>query len=372
MGMFAYEAYGFFHPEWQAPRHCGEAPQLALYQVDHCLVLDHQRSELMLISCGNNYHAQQTKLQEMEASLQQSATSTELHPPACTEPLPPASHPSYRSSFTKDAYLAGVHQVQEYIRAGETYQTNLTQILEVKTDIPPLSYHKQLQQLHPAPFAGFLTCKGYHLISASPERLLACTRSGQLTMRPIAGTRRRGRDHDEDARLAQELSSCPKERAEHAMLVDLVRNDMARISTTGSVSVSRQFETILYSHVMHLESVVHSQKRRKVDPFTALASVFPGGTISGVPKKRTVEILQQLEPVARGAYTGSLGYIDYDGAFDFNICIRSVSAQQHTYRIGVGAGIVIDSIPEREHMETMNKARGQLQAMSSRAREEQR
>jgi para-aminobenzoate synthetase component 1 len=209
---------------------------------------------------------------------------------------------------------------------------------------------------------GFLRCPDFQLVSASPE-LLVELGGDKLATRPIAGTRRRGRTTEEDLRLAEELRSNEKERAEHIMLVDLERNDLGRISAYGTVKVEELMVIERYSHVMHLVSQVEGRLADGKDAYDVIAAAFPGGTITGAPKIRTMEIIEELEPVRRGPYTGSLGWIDYNGDMEFNIIIRTMAIRDRVVHIQAGAGIVIDSDPEREYKESLNKAKALWKAI---------
>ena len=282
-------------------------------------------------------------------------------------PLPvrgssPAESP--RATWRRDAFLAAVREVQRRIRAGDVYQVNLSHRFEFSAaSLDPLRYYVALRRANPGPFLGLVegVAPGglpWAVVSGSPERLVAWD-DEHVTSRPIAGTRPRGRTPDEDARLAGELLADPKERAEHAMLVDLLRNDVARVCRPGSVTVTEAFTVERYSRVMHLVSEVRG--RRGASPDGILRSLFPGGTITGAPKPSVMRAIAELEPAARGPYTGSLGWLNARGG-DFNILIRTLWRLGDTSAIPVGAGIVIDSDPVREHEETLHKAAALLAA----------
>jgi len=265
-------------------------------------------------------------------------------------------------SMTKEQFTAAVERIQEYIRAGDVFQVNLSvrQARQVKPSSEVL--YEWLRLLNPSPYMGLLRCGEYQLVSASPE-LLIKKEGRKLRTRPIAGTRRRGRTPEEDMQFEQELRTSAKERAEHVMLVDLERNDIGRTAEYGSVRVDQLMVIERYSHVMHLVSEVTGSLREGLDAFDALAAVFPGGTITGAPKIRTMEIIEELEPVRRGVYTGSFGWIDYNGNMEFNIIIRTLLSTGHTAYVQAGAGIVIDSIPEREYKESLSKAKALWKAV---------
>ncbi|WP_156889530.1 anthranilate synthase component I family protein [Paenibacillus harenae] len=266
------------------------------------------------------------------------------------------------SPFTKEAYMDAVRRIRRYIEQGDVFQVNLSVRQSRATAISPEELYEWLRLFNPSPYMGFLRCPDFQLVSASPE-LLVELGGDKLVTRPIAGTRRRGRTEEEDLRLAEELRSNEKERAEHIMLVDLERNDLGRISAYGTVKVEELMVIEQYSHVMHLVSQVEGRLAEGKDAYDVIAATFPGGTITGAPKIRTMEIIEELEPVRRGPYTGSLGWIDYNGDMEFNIIIRTMTVQDGVVHVQAGAGIVIDSEPEREYKESLNKAKALWKAM---------
>ncbi|WP_317972782.1 anthranilate synthase component I family protein [Paenibacillus sp. CCS19] len=266
------------------------------------------------------------------------------------------------SPFGRAAYEDAVRRIQQYIGQGDVFQVNLSLRQSKKVAIPAEELYEWLRLVNPSPYMGFMRCPDFQLVSGSPE-LLVELRDGLLATRPIAGTRRRGQTAEEDAAMERELLESEKERAEHIMLVDLERNDLGRISKYGSVHVEELMVIERYSHVMHLVSQVEGQIAEGKDAFDVIAATFPGGTITGAPKIRTMEIIEELEPTRRGPYTGSLGWIDYCGNMEFNIIIRTMTVQDGVVHIQAGAGIVIDSIPEREYYESLNKAKALWKAI---------
>lgn len=261
-------------------------------------------------------------------------------------------------------YLDAVARALEYIAAGDVYQANLSRgwRATLRAGVQPHHVYRRLRQTNPGPFSGVAQLDGMAVISSSPERLVS-VRDGTVTTRPIAGTRPRGADPAADLALARELHAHPKERAEHVMLIDLERNDLGRVCEAGTVHVDEFMTIESYSHVHHIVSNVCGRLRAEVTPGNVLAAVFPGGTITGCPKIRCMEIIAELEGAARGAYTGSLGYLNRDGSMDMNILIRSLQLSGRDLTLRAGAGIVADSIPERELEETRAKARGVLRAL---------
>jgi anthranilate synthase component I len=263
-------------------------------------------------------------------------------------------------------YINAVRRTLNYIGRGDIYQANLSRAWrgQLQTGIAPHHIYRRLRQTNPGPFCALAVLPELAIVSSSPERLVSVEK-GWISTRPIAGTRPRGIDERADAELVSELQAHPKERAEHVMLIDLERNDLGRVCLPGTVEVDEYMTIETYAHVHHIVSNVRGQLRPDVGPGEALAAVFPGGTITGCPKVRCMEIIAELEDTARGAYTGSLGYLNLDGSMDFNILIRSIEIRGNEFSLRAGAGIVADSIPERELDESRAKARGVLRALTS-------
>jgi anthranilate synthase component 1 len=267
-----------------------------------------------------------------------------------------------RSNFTEDGYRAVVERAKEYIRAGDVIQAVLAQRFELELAAAPVNVYRCLRTVNPSPYMFFLDCGDHALAGASPE-VMVRVEDGEVTVRPIAGTRPRGTVERDDKRLATELLEDPKERAEHVMLLDLGRNDVGRVARTGTVQVTESFVIERYSHVMHLVSNVRGELAPGRDCFDALRATFPAGTLTGAPKIRAMEIIEELEPVRRGVYGGAVGYFAFSGAMDTAITIRTVLMRGGRVYVQAGAGIVADSDPEAEHRECVNKARGMIQAV---------
>ncbi|WP_082865854.1 anthranilate synthase component I family protein [Paenibacillus crassostreae] len=270
--------------------------------------------------------------------------------------------PGMTTQFTQKSFETAVQRIQEYIRQGDVFQVNLSLRHELELNSTPEQIYEWLRILNPSPYMGLLRSPGFSLVSGSPE-LLVKVHDEKVSARPIAGTRRRGKTNDEDEVMASELLSNEKERAEHIMLVDLERNDIGRIAAYGSVNVPELMTIEYYSHVMHLVSQVDGKLAPGKDAYEVIAALFPGGTITGAPKIRTMEIIDELEPVRRGPYTGSMGWIDYNGNMELNIIIRTLVAIEGKGYIQVGAGIVVDSDPYREYRECHNKAKAMIKAV---------
>ncbi|MDD5382721.1 MAG: anthranilate synthase component I family protein [Candidatus Margulisbacteria bacterium] len=268
---------------------------------------------------------------------------------------PPNHNPNtFLSNFTKEEFETIVRQAKEYIAAGDIYQVNLSQRFQAEIKDPPFEIYKRLRAINPSPFASYFDFGEIKLISSSPERLVKLE-NGIAETRPIAGTR-------PITAAPEELLLDPKERAEHIMLVDLERNDLGKVCEYGSVHVDENMITEKYSHVIHIVSNVKGKLRKDRNQFDLIRAMFPGGTITGCPKIRSMEIIEELEPVKRGPYTGSIGYIMRD-KMDLNITIRTIVVKNKTAYIQAGAGIVDDSLPEREYHETWHKARAMLEAI---------
>jgi anthranilate synthase component 1 len=266
------------------------------------------------------------------------------------------------SNFDPERYQEVVRRAKEYIRAGDVIQVVLAQRFELPLHAAPFNVYRGLRTVNPSPYMFYLELGDHSLAGASPE-VMARVEDGELTVRPIAGTRPRGTAERDDAALAAELAADPKELAEHLMLLDLGRNDVGRVARTGSVEVTERFVIERYSHVMHLVSNVRGQLADGMTSFDAFRATFPAGTLSGAPKIRAMEIIEELEPVRRGVYGGAIGYFAFSGAMDTAIGIRCVLMAGGRAYFESGAGIVADSDPEAEHRECVNKARAVVQAI---------
>jgi para-aminobenzoate synthetase component 1 len=274
---------------------------------------------------------------------------------------------SLRSSFTRADYLTAVERVREYIRAGDIFQANLSQRFEAAFDEPAWSYYLRLRQRNPAPFAVFMEIPDSSILSASPERFLHVDVLGAVETRPIKGTRPRGVGPEHDAALGAALTESSKDRAENLMIVDLMRNDLSRVCLPGTVRVPELFTLERYATVHHLVSTVVGQLEPGLDALDLLRAAFPGGSITGAPKLRAMEIIAALEPSSRGVYCGSIGYWSVTGELDTNIAIRTALVQRGRVYFSAGGGIVADSDPEQEYLETLHKARGLIDALGARS-----
>ncbi len=266
------------------------------------------------------------------------------------------------SNFKKKDFLNAVRKAKKYIREGDIIQTVLSQRFSVNFKGDPLKVYRYLRILNPSPYMFHLRFGGLEIVGSSPEMLLRCENDDLIT-RPIAGTRKRGKNEQQDLSLEKDLLSDPKERAEHIMLVDLARNDLGRVSHKGSISIPIFMQVERFSHVMHIVSEVRGKLSKKEDMFSSLVSCFPAGTVSGAPKVRAMQIINELEPDRRGIYAGSVGYFSFTNSLDTCIIIRTVVFKKGKAYVQAGAGIVADSVPAKEYEETLNKAKAQILAL---------
>ncbi len=265
------------------------------------------------------------------------------------------------SEFGEDNFKAAVKRAQQYILDGDIMQVVLSQRMSQQFSAPPLSLYRALRSLNPSPYMFYYDMGDHHVVGASPE-ILVRLENGTVTARPIAGTRPRGKTREQDIALAEELLADPKERAEHVQLMDLGRNDVGRVAVTGSVKVTDNMMIERYSHVMHIVSNVEGKLKPGMDAIDVIKATFPAGTVSGAPKVRAMEIIDELEPSKRGIYAGAVGYLGFNGDMDVAIAIRTGVIKNNMLYVQAGAGIVADSVPESEWMETQNKARAVLRA----------
>jgi para-aminobenzoate synthetase component 1 len=288
--------------------------------------------------------------------------SVVLPPEALAPAFEVPGRPGVQSSFSPGAYQDAVRRVVEHIRAGDVFQVNLAQRLMARQTQGALETYGRLRERNPAPFAGFFDAGGAAVLSASPERFLRAD-GDRIETRPIKGTRPRGRTGREDQDLREELRSSEKDRAENVMIVDLLRNDLSRVCRLFSVEAPELFRVETYRTVHQLVSVVRGRLRQGLGPLDLLRAAFPGGSITGAPKIRAMEIIAALEPVARGPYCGSLAWIGFDGSMDSSILIRTLTAAQGWLQLPAGGGITAPSDPEAEYVETLHKAEGMMLAL---------
>jgi len=350
-----------------------DLPEAAFMLADTLVAFDHARQRLLIIAntrldedTSTAYRRAKARIDEIVARLR----APILEPP----PSPPESttsdHPPITSNFTQGEFEDIVRQGKDRIAAGDIFQVVLSQRLARQSNAHPFAIYRALRRLNPSPYMVFLRFPGglgsppLHVIAASPEMHVRLE-NGTAELRPIAGTRPRGATPTEDAALADELLADEKERAEHVMLVDLGRNDLGRVCQYGTVQMEEMMVVERYSHVMHIVSDIRGKLQAGRDAFDLLRATFPAGTVSGAPKVRAMEIIEELEGARRGLYAGAIGYIGYDGNMDSCITIRTIVMQGNTVHIQAGAGIVADSDPAREYQETLSKARALIEAVQT-------
>jgi anthranilate synthase component 1 len=366
VGYFAYDTVRYVEHKvaHSTPEDVVGTPDIVLMVSEEVVVFDNLRGTISLLVYADP--SQEDAFASAEARLD--ALAQELHKPldpALFRPLPHSSEvdeSSFISSFGEEAYKGAVEKIKEYIMAGDVFQVVLAQRMSIPFDGEPINIYRALRQLNPSPYMVFMDLEDFHIVSASPE-ILARVEDGNITVRPLAGTRRRGHSEEEDLALEKDLLADEKERAEHLMLIDLSRNDAGRVSKVGSVEVTRKMFVERYSHVMHIASNVESEIAEGKTALDVLKATLPVGTLSGAPKVRAMEIIDEFEPVKRGVYGGAMGYLSWNGNMDMAIAIRTAVIKDKTLYVEAGAGIVADSVPALEWKETMNKARALFQAV---------
>lgn len=336
-------------------------PDILLMVSDEVVVFDSLRGELHLIvhAEANGYQQAQQKLDALERQLQEARRLYQAAPISRQ-----VEESDFISGFTEQGFKDAVLTAKEYIKAGDIMQVVLSQRMSIPFAAPPLDLYRALRRLNPSPYMYFLNLGDFHIVGSSPE-ILVRLEDNTVTVRPIAGTRRRGDTEQRDQELEQELLNDPKELAEHLMLIDLGRNDAGRVSAIGSVKLTEKMIVERYSHVMHIVSNVTGKLLPNLSAMDVLRATFPAGTVSGAPKIRAMEIIDELEPVKRGIYSGAVGYLSWSGNMDTAIAIRTAILKDDTLHIQAGAGVVYDSIPQMEWDETMNKGRAVFRAASA-------
>ncbi|WP_342542624.1 anthranilate synthase component I family protein [Paenisporosarcina sp. FSL H8-0542] len=336
-----------------------QIPDLYFYLLDQWAVLDIEKERVHVMHLPTVSVDLQVESNKWMEAAKKGIASRMFSPGVATEVL--EDHTELHVSMTGLAFEEAVRRIQTYIGQGDVFQVNLSVRQSKALSVSPVTYYEALRSFNPSPYMAFIQSPEFAVVSGSPE-LLVKKKGDELSTRPIAGTRPRGKNEQEDELLAKELIDNEKERAEHVMLVDLERNDLGRVSAYGSVEVNEFMVIEKYSHVMHIVSNVRGTLAENTSNTEVIRAVFPGGTITGAPKIRTMEIIEELEPVRRGLYTGSIGWLGYTGDLEFNIVIRTAFVQDGLAHIQAGAGIVIDSSPENEYIESLNKAKALWQA----------
>lgn len=336
-------------------------PDAVLTRPTLMAVFDHVRDTLTLCAPIWPGGEPDALIEAAEARLDEAEAALDRPVPRAAPPanLPRLSEPD--SNFTEAGYIAAVERAKDYIRAGDAFQIVPAQRFSVPFALPPFALYRALRRINPAPFLVFGDFGGFSVVAASPEILVRC-RDSTVTVRPLAGTRRRGATPEEDRALEVELLADPKERAEHLMLLDLGRNDVGRVAAIGTVKVTAQFQVERYSQVMHIGSEVQGRLRDGLDALDAYCAGFPAGTLTGAPKIRAMEIIEELEPSRRGLYAGGIGYFGADGGMDTCIALRTALVKDGIMHVQAGAGVVADSDPKSEYEETRQKARALFRA----------
>ncbi len=338
-------------------------PEARFLLADHLLIFDNLRQTIKVVALVHLDPKVSLKAQYDRAAAAINVLIGRLRQPVpLPEALPPATRPPLAANLTRERFENMVLQAKEYIAAGDVIQTVLSQCFYTPLRHDPFDLYRALRSINPSPYMFYLDQGDVKLVGASPE-ILVRLEEGQIIYRPIAGTRPRGATPAEDLELEAELLADPKERAEHIMLVDLGRNDVGRVAKIGSVKVPELFTVERYSHVMHIVSQVEGELALGFDGLDVLKATFPAGTVTGAPKVRAMEIIEELEPTRRGPYAGAVGYLGFSGNLDFCITIRSFTVHQGQVYLQVGAGIVADSDPAREYQECVNKAMALMRAL---------
>lgn len=366
VGYFAYDCVRYIEPKLLAgtPPDVLGTPDILLMVSEELLVFDNLSGTVKIITHADPaddkaYKKAQQRLDSYEQLLR--GVSPLL--PTLNLDADGVAEADFVSSFGEDNFKDAVEKVREYVLAGDVMQVVLSQRLSIPFSASPLNFYRALRHLNPSPYMYYLNLEDFHIVGSSPE-ILARLEDGEVTVRPIAGTRRRGHTEAEDLALEKELLADPKEIAEHLMLIDLGRNDAGRVAKTGTVELSDKMVVERYSHVMHIVSNVRAQVRDDITAMDVLRATLPAGTLSGAPKVRAMEIIDELESVKRGVYGGAVGYLSWNGNMDTAIAIRTAVIKDNQLHIQAGAGIVADSQPRLEWKETMNKARAVFKAAS--------
>ncbi len=365
VGYFGYDSVRYIEPRLGAcpnpdPLQCAD---ILLMVSDNLLVFDNLSGRLFVITHANPddnnaYHHAQQKLDTLIEELRASAPN--YYPSASNKII---SDNDFTSDFNHDDFIHAVERAKRYITDGDIMQVVLSQRLSIPFSAPAIDLYRALRTLNPSPYMYYFNLADTCIVGSSPE-ILVRMEDNEITVRPIAGTRPRGNTATQDKALARDLLADPKELAEHLMLIDLGRNDIGRISETGTVMVTDKMVIERYSHVMHIVSNVSGKQKPNMTTIDALRATFPAGTVSGAAKVRAMEIIDELEPVKRGIYAGAVGYLSWSGNMDTAIAIRTAIIKDNTLHIQAGAGIVYDSVPEMEWQETLNKARAIFRAVA--------
>lgn len=365
VGYFGYDSVRYFEPRLGAApgKDTLGVPDILLMRSEEVVVFDNLRGSLFLLVLVDPRDSDALEKAEQRLDVLEDLLRAPMAEPARCRYGDPVDEADFVSEFPQQAFKDGVEKVREYIFAGDVMQVVPSQRMSVEFKAPPIDLYRALRYLNPSPHMFYLDLDDFHIAGSSPE-ILTRVEHGVVTVRPIAGTRRRGHSEAEDVALEQELLADPKELAEHLMLIDLGRNDIGRIAEAGSVTLTDKMVVERYSHVMHIVSNVEGRLKEGLGPLDVMRATFPAGTLSGAPKIRAMEIIDELEPVKRGVYGGAVGYIGFNGEMDTAIAIRTAVIKDQRLYVQAGAGVVADSVPELEWKETMSKARAVFRAVN--------
>lgn len=365
VGYFGFDTVRYIEPRLQGVRKPDpiDVPDIMLLVCEEALIFDNVSGRVTLLthvdpSTTDALAQAHRRIDELEQQLRERTLS--LKSPGTGRDI---DENDYFASFTEEGYKSAVETIKEYVKAGDLMQCVPSQRMSIAFDAAPLDLYRSLRTLNPSPYMFFFNLGDHYVVGSSPE-ILARLEGDEITLRPIAGTRKRGATAEEDAELEQDLLNDPKERAEHVMLIDLGRNDVGRISVDGSVELTDTMTIERYSHVMHIVSNVTGKIKPGLGPIDVLRATFPAGTVSGAAKVRALEVIDEIEPVKRGVYSGAVGYISWQGNMDTAIAIRTGVIKDGQLHVQAGGGIVADSNPEDEWQETLNKRRAMFRAAS--------
>jgi anthranilate synthase component I len=362
VGYLSYDMVRFFERLPNQTTDDLNVPDSMFMLTDTIVIFDHMLQKIKVVSNALVDGPPEKAYQQAIAKIEQLIARLRQPPPSRPARQQPSGSLTLTSTFTKEAYERVVERAKEYIRAGDIIQVVPSQRLEAAIDVDPFDIYRTLRTVNPSPYMFYLKFRDLRLVGSSPEVNVRLEGS-LIELRPLAGTRRRGRHTAEDLEITAELMQDPKERAEHIMLVDLGRNDVGRVAKIGSVKVTELLQVEKYSHVMHLVSHVVGELAEGKDCYDVMRATFPQGTVSGAPKIRAMEIIEELEPTKRGPYAGAVGYFSYSGNMDTCIALRTMTVKGNTAFVQAGGGVVADSVPELEYEETLNKARALMRAI---------
>ena len=363
VGYFGYDCVRYIEPrlkESQPTDNLG-TPDALFMVSEEVAVFDNLKNKLYLIILGNSDSEEEKKKAENRLDNLEKQLQNPLPDQALIQPKESIDESDFVSGFGENEFKSAVNKVKEYIYSGDVMQVVCSQRMSIPFTADPVALYRAIRHLNPSPYLYYLHLGEFHIVGSSPE-ILARLEDDEVTVRPIAGTRRRGRDNDDDLAMEEDMINDPKEIAEHLMLIDLGRNDIGRVAEPGSVEVTQKFGVERYSHVMHMVSNVKAKLKKDLSSMDVFKATFPAGTVSGAPKIRAMEIIDEIEPVKRGIYGGAVGYLSWQGNMDMAIAIRTAVIKEEVLYIQAGGGFVADSDPDLEWKESLNKGRAIFKA----------